>query len=232
VSTEVAHLRLLGGFALRVDGRCVPVPPAGQRVLAYLALNGRNLTRVHLAGILWPDVRAGRAAANLRAAIWRAAGPDVAVLVASRTHVRLDDSVVIDHEAALARARDLLDPAPATLDGEPAEIGELLPGWDADWLIPERERLRQLRLHALDAMCERLTTAGRAGEAVRAGRACVAAEPLRESAQRCLIRAYLACGDVSSARAQYAAYCALLAREFGVRPSPLAEAIGLELAGA
>jgi DNA-binding SARP family transcriptional activator len=207
VSAEVAHLRLLGGFALRVDGRCVPVPPAGQRVLAYLALHGRNLTRVHLAGILWPDVRSGRAAANLRAAIWRAASPDVAVLVASRTHVRLDDSVVIDHEAALARARDLLDPAPATLDGEPAEIGELLPGWDADWLIPERERLRQLRLHAL-------------------------AEPLRESAQRCLIRAYLACGDISSARAQYAAYCALLAREFGVRPSPLAEAIVPELAGA
>ena len=41
----------------------------------------------------------------------------------------------------------------------------------------ERERFHQLRLHALEALCDRLTTAGRYGEAIDAGLAAVTAEP-------------------------------------------------------
>jgi DNA-binding SARP family transcriptional activator len=230
-AVPVPRLRLLGGFDLHAGARRVPVPPAGQRVVAYLALHGRSLARGHLAGTLWPDVRAVRAAANLRAAVWRAASPDVAVLVASRTHVRLDDAVVVDHEAAVECARHLLDPAAATPDGDATSdlAGELLPGWDADWVVLERERLRQLRLHALDALCDRLTAAGRAGEAVEAGLVSVAAEPLRESAHRCLIRAHLSEGNVAAALRQYEAFRRLLANELGVTPSPLAEAMVRDL---
>jgi hypothetical protein len=47
---------------------------------------------------------------------------------------------------------------------------DLLPGWYADdWVIVEREQFHQLRLYALDSMCEGLTKAGRYGEAVEAG---------------------------------------------------------------
>ena len=40
-------------------------------------------------------------------------------------------------------------------------MGELLPDWYDDWVLLERERFRQLRLHALDALCDDLTRAGR-----------------------------------------------------------------------
>ena len=47
--------------------------------------------------------------------------------------------------------------------------GEILPDWYDDWLLLERERIRQLRLHALEAIrCTRLTAAGRFGEAIEA----------------------------------------------------------------
>lgn len=223
-STAVPHLGLLGGFRLTVGSHPVALPPAAQRVVAYLALHGRVLARDHLAGALWADLSSARAAANLRAALWRAAVPDTVVLVPSRTHVRLADDLVVDHEAALDRARRLvhgLGADPAAVADELA--GDLLPGWDLEWVLPERERVRQLRLHARDALCDRLATTGHGAQAVLVGRACVADEPLRESAHRCLIRAYLAQGDVPAALRQYEHLGVLLAAELGAVPSPLAQ---------
>lgn len=49
-------------------------------------------------------------------------------------------------------------------------------------LLIERERLRQLCLHALEALGERLLVAARIGEALEAVLAAVAMEPLRERA--------------------------------------------------
>lgn len=228
--TGAPHIGLLGGFRLTVDARQLAVQPAAQRVVAYLALHDRGVTRDHLAGALWPDLRPSRASANLRAAIWRAVLPDVTVLVGSRTHVRLDDAVVVDYEAAVDRARRLIWSAADVPDDVPRDLaGDLLPGWEQDWVLTERERIRQLRLHALDALCDRLAATGRGGEAVTVGRAVVAEAPLRESAQRSLIRAYLAQGDAVAARRQYEAYRATLADALGVPPGPLARALVRDL---
>ena len=64
----------------------------------------------------------------------------------------------------------------------------MLPACYDDWVLVQRDRFRQLRLHALEALCERLTASGRYGEAIDAGLAAVCAEPLRESSHRVLIR--------------------------------------------
>ena len=86
-------------------------------------------------------------------------------------------------------------------------------------MVLERERFRQLRLHALEALCRRLTQAGRFGAAVQAGLAAVAGEPLRESAHRTLIQAHLAEGNPGEAVRQYHLYRRLLAGEFAIEPS-------------
>jgi DNA-binding SARP family transcriptional activator len=104
-------------------------------------------------------------------------------------------------------------------------VGELLPGWDEEWLIGERERARQQCVHVLEAICRQMTDAGRAAEAIDAGVAAVAIDPLRESAQRVLISAHLAEGNVSEARRQFDGYCSLLRTELGVDPSPLLTAL-------
>src|SRR3954469_22943413 len=54
--------------------------------------------------------------------------------------------------------------------------GELFPGWDDDWVLLDRERLRQLRMHALEALADRLAMAHRYGEAVQAAYWAVRAE--------------------------------------------------------
>ena len=77
----------------------------------------------------------------------------------------------------------LLDPSTELRGADVAPIwrpGQLLPDWYDDWVAVERERLRELRAHALEALCHRLTAAGRFGEATEAGLAVVRDEPLRE----------------------------------------------------
>jgi DNA-binding SARP family transcriptional activator len=103
--------------------------------------------------------------------------------------------------------------------------GDLLPDWYDDWVVYERERLRQLRLHALELRCGELSRQGRYAEATDAGLAAVAGDPLRETAQRALIAAYLAEGNPSDALRQYDLYRRTLAETLGLTPSPCMHAL-------
>ena len=99
-----------------------------------------------------------------------------------------------------------------------ADFVELLPGWYDDWALFERERIRQLLLHALEALALQLVDQQRSAEAVSVAMMAVAAEPLRESAQRVLIVTHLAEGNVAEARRAYRSYQRLVQRELGVLP--------------
>ena len=93
----------------------------------------------------------------------------------------------------------------------------MLPDWYEDWVAFERERFRQLRAHALESLCDRLTAAGRFGEAIEAGLAAARIEPLRESAQRAIIRVAPRRGERGEALDQYRRFCKLLRNELGLR---------------
>lgn len=98
---------------------------------------------------------------------------------------------------------------------------ELLPEWEDEWLVPERERLRQLRLHALDEDAHRLAAQEHYGAAVDVALAAVCMDPLRESAHRTLIAVHLAEGNLAEAdRALQRCRRTLLA-ELGVDASPV-----------
>jgi DNA-binding SARP family transcriptional activator len=216
------ELSLLGGFELRWAGRAVSVPRSGQRLLALLALHARSLERLWVAGTLWLDLPEERAGASLRSALWRLPRPGGTAMVdASATHLRLAGDVAVDLAELAARAGSLERPdVPGDLDLAPSLLAsDLLPDWYEDWVVLERERFRQLRLHALEALCQRLTRARRFGQAVQAGLAAVAGEPLRESAHRTLIQAHLAEGNPGEALRQYRLYRRLLADELAIEPS-------------
>ena len=103
------------------------------------------------------------------------------------------------------RARQLLEGRQTLDDLSPASFAaDLLPSWYDDWVIVERERLRQIRVHALEELSRRLAAGHRYGDAIDAALAAIAADPLRESAHRRLIEAHLAEGNVSEAIRQYA----------------------------
>jgi DNA-binding SARP family transcriptional activator len=82
----------------------------------------------------------------------------------------------------------------------------------------ERERLRQLRLHALEALAVTLAEQRRFASAVEVGLAAVRIEP-RESAHRAVIRVHLAEGNVTQAMRQYRLRHRLFEQELGLEPS-------------
>ena len=218
------RLSLLGGFELRCTGRDVAVARSGQRLLALLALQARPLERCWVAGTLWLDATEERAGASLRSALWRLPQPGgTAVVEATTTHLRLARDLAVDVQELTGLAQGLELPTARAGDDhlDPSVLAsDLLPDWYEDWVVLERERYRQLRLHALEALSARLTEAGRFGAAVQAGLAAVAGEPLRESAHRTLIQAHLAEGNPGEAVRQYHLYRRLLATELAIDPSP------------
>jgi DNA-binding SARP family transcriptional activator len=217
-------VRVLGRLALTHGDRTVPVPPGSRRLLAYLALHRAGVDRRSAAGVLWPTVAEGRAAGNLRSALWRLQRVECALVRVEQCSLRLGDDVRVDLHAVEAWADRVLAGTATTGDlaVDPGVIAdlELLPGWYEDWAVATGARLRLRLLHALDALSRLLQQAGRPMEAVEAVHVAVLAEPLRESGQRALIEAHQAAGDWVAARRQYDLFRRLLRREVGVEPSP------------
>jgi DNA-binding SARP family transcriptional activator len=221
------ELDLLRGFALRINHRKVPLILSVQRLVAFLALRDRPLTRNCVAGALWPDIAPPRANACLRSSLWRIQRLDGVVIEATSRELQLSQNVLVDVRTAETRARRLVQTMAACDDILTTKTqldlsADILPDWyEDDWAAAAREHFYHLRLHALEAMCERLTSAGRHGEAVQAGLVAVRAAPLRESAHCVLVKAHLAAGNRSEALLQYDRCRWLLRDELGLEPSHL-----------
>lgn len=225
----------MGEFRLLVGDDLVHLPVQCQRVLALLAVRGSPQNRSTVAGTLWQDVAEDRAKANLRNAVWRIQSASASVLRCTRTALELDATVPLDLTEAQRRAQQLVyGPDDLLLPGAIQVLErDLLPDWDEDWLSADRERQRQLRMHALEVLSAALCRGGRYPEAVSAALAAVSAEPLRESSQRALICAHLSEGNLSEAVRQLTSYRRLLDTELGVVPSaPLEAVVGAALAAA
>jgi DNA-binding SARP family transcriptional activator len=220
---SMALVSVLGGLSLSCDGRRLAVPPGSRRLLAYLALHPAGVDRRVAAGVLWPAVEDGRAAGNLRSALWRLQQVGCPLVVAEQSWLGLADDAEVDLTRLEAWATRVLAqaPAPGDLGVDPGPIAELelLPGWYDDWVLAIRERMQLRLLHALEALSRLLQRAGRPAAAVEAMHVAVLAEPLRESGQLALIEAHQAAGDWLAARRQYDAFRSILRREIGVEPS-------------
>jgi DNA-binding SARP family transcriptional activator len=217
------RLCLLGGFSLMVGDDMVSLSPHLQRLLALLSLSEASLARRYVGGALWGDSTEQRAHGSLRSALWKLRDSSLDVIELVGDSMRLSADVHVDVREATGLARGLLrghfeDEALQLL--EPALLSELLPGWYDEWVLVERERHRQLSLHALEALCEHLIGQSRFGPAVLAGLAAVSREPLRESAYRVLMKAYLAEDNTYEAIRTYDRYVAVATRELGIGPSP------------
>jgi DNA-binding SARP family transcriptional activator len=230
VTTGLARLTLLNSFELVCDGAKVQLPMSVQRVIAFVALHDHPLLRPYVAGSLWLDTPEERAHANLRSALWRLHRSGDHVIEADGQLLRLDAAVVVDLTEAETLARRILHEDQGALDLAPEALaGDLLPDWYDDWVVIERERFRQLRLRSLDVLCERLTQAGRLGEALDAGLFALAGEPLRESAHRALVRVHLAEGNAADAIRQYRLCRQLLKDQLGIEPSEQMRQLMLEI---
>jgi DNA-binding SARP family transcriptional activator len=219
MAAERLEVTLLGGFRVDTRAGTVDVPVSAQRLVAYLALQERPVPRRQVAGILWPDIDDERSGAALRSTLWRSRRCG-ALVTASRDTLRISPTVDVDASRLARFAGALGDEAAAA--GVPTGIRfdrELLPGWYEDWVVEERERLRQLVLRALVALVPSLIAGGRADEAVGLGQQAVRLEPLSETSHQSLIAAYLAAGDRARALRQFDEHAVLLRSELGLAPS-------------
>jgi DNA-binding SARP family transcriptional activator len=234
-SSSPLRISLLGRFGL-VDsvGTSIPVANGTQRLLSLLALRDRIVHRASVAGALWPDVSESHAHASLRSALLRVPDAARSVVAVSDAELSLAEGVDVDVRDAQALAHRLLDDAvPASPDDVSRSAisllsSDLLPGWRDEWVTPDAEGWRQLRLHALESLTDRLAAQTRYGDALTAAMAAIKAEPLRESAHAALIRVHLAESNQSEALRQFERYQQLLRSELGIEPTPrLRELIGI-----
>ncbi|HMA33539.1 MAG TPA: BTAD domain-containing putative transcriptional regulator, partial [Chloroflexia bacterium] len=221
------HIRLLGD--LRVSYGETPITtitsPRVQALLAYLVLHrDAPQLRAHLAFLLWPDTAEARARANLRKLLHelRQALPDPdRWLMASAGALQWCPTAAITLDVA-----DFVDAlqGPRTRAGLEAAIAQytadLLPSCYDDWILDERERLRQGFVQALQGLLTLLEAEHAFGPAIGYADRLIAHDPLQEASHRRLIQLYTRLGDYAAAVRAYHQCAAILERELGVAPSP------------
>ncbi|MEX1023006.1 MAG: BTAD domain-containing putative transcriptional regulator [Dehalococcoidia bacterium] len=218
---------MLGAFQFADGGSVLVLPGGSQRLIAFLALRDRTVSRSATAGTLWPEASEAHAHAALRSALSRLEAIPRRAVHVDAVDLKLVSEVNVDIRDARALANRLLvvGGAQAAADTTAAAVmalsTDLLPDWYDDWAMLESEDWRQLRLHALDALANRLTDDGRFADAIGAALAAVRGEPLRETANATLIHVHLAEGNPSEALAAFERYRILLRDELGLDPSPL-----------
>ena len=229
------EVRLLGKFAVRVDGQPVELPlSAAQSLLAYLMLTaGTAHRRERLAGLLWPDMTEPSAKANLRHTLWRlrkALGERDYLLVDDLT-VAFDataeywlDARVIGAKVEISTTTDELIRAASVYEGE------LLPGFYDEWAALERERLQAAFERKMTLLVERLAGARRWPEALEWGERWIALGGAPEPAYRALMLGHAGLGDLSAMAAAFQRCAEALRRELGVAPSEQTRALYERLA--
>jgi tetratricopeptide (TPR) repeat protein len=131
----------------------------------------------------------------------------------------------------------------AVAEGTPAALeravglyrGDLLAGLGVtappfeDWLMTERERLRELALEALARLLTGQRAAGETAPAVQSARRLLALDPLQEAVHRTLMRLYAQAGRRDAALRQYQDCVDALRRELDAEPEAETKALYQEI---
>src|SRR5262245_4436173 len=222
-------LSLLGGFQARLDdGPLLALPAKAQALLAYLAARpGLAHPRDKLAALLWGGTGEEQARSNLRHTLFTirkaVRGLSREVFVAEAQAVALEppavDTDVLTFEKLVAEGTaEAFERAAALYQGE------LLEGLSVDeppfeeWLLAERERLRELALEALARVLAHQSKSQATERAIQTAIRLLAFDPLQEAAHRALMRLYVRQGRRATALKQYQMCVGVLRRELNTEP--------------
>lgn len=236
------HIQLLGGFQLHYnDAPVVTVIQARQQsLLAYLLLHRHApQSRQHLAFLFWPDSTEAQARTNLRRELYQLRHTlpeaDQFLAVGAQTvQWRADASYtldVTDFERALAVADE------AQRLGQIATVctwlaqaikvytDDLLPSCYDEWMLNDREQLRQRYLSALERLVQLLEEQGQHRDAIEVAERLLRHDPIHEQTYQRLMRLHVLNGDRAHALRVYHLCTAALQRELSVEPSPETHAL-------
>ena len=238
------HIHLLGDFLL-VSGE-TPVmtinSPRLQSLLAYLVLHRTApQDRSHLAFLMWPDSTEARAHSSLRKLLHqlRQAFPAIDhFLLSDRQSLYWQPGAdafwtldVGDFEQAIAQAEQAEQRQDMTMIRHALEQamslyrGDLLPSCYDEWILPERDRLRQLFLSAAERLIVLLEQERDYDSAIPAAQQLLRQDPLHEATYRQLMRLHALRDDRAAALRVYHTCARLLERELGTEPGEVTRAV-------
>ena len=253
------HLYLLGPPEVRLGERLLTFPTRKTlALLIYLALEGGEQPREHLAALLWPESSPQRSHASLRntlghlqSALRQASGQaQTTYLSVSHNALALNlgadnhlDLHTVERAYAQARAdRSSRTPPegsaslPLLQSAAACHRGDFLagfslgdaPGFD-DWAAVQREVWRRRLGLILDRLSEIQFARGELASTAETASLWIALDALNEVAYRRKMRAHFAAGERGQALETYDACRAVLAVELSVEPEPDTEALAARI---
>jgi DNA-binding SARP family transcriptional activator len=181
-------------------------------LLAYLAIVG-PVSRSRAAGLLWPDTSESRARNNLRQLLHR--------LRAAAPIVHGDDPLSLAPDVDTDVTRILGGSANGSGYPIGGVVAELLAGVDYadcdelnEWLLVERERIRQAQRVALESEADRFEREGDFNPALATAHLLLEMEPVSEAAHRRIMRLHYLNNDRPAALEAYHRCQAILRQVF------------------
>jgi predicted ATPase/DNA-binding SARP family transcriptional activator/Tfp pilus assembly protein PilF len=234
------RLTLLGGGQISLeDAAPLALQLAKmQALLFYLAVDGRTSARSLLTDLLWSELAAGDGQRNLRvtlSALRRQLGDYLHITRNAITFVRdapywLDvEQFQVQTARAAAFPSQALSPAVAAQVAEALALyqGEFLAGFAVanaprfeEWVLTERERLRQRALLAGELLLDYYLAANADPLGIALAQRLLVLEPWQERIHRQLIQLLARNGQRAAALQQYELCRRWLAEGLGVAPEP------------
>lgn len=228
---------LLGGFQASLDSGAAAALPTRktQALLAYLASEpGRPCPRGALACLLWGEHGDLQARKSLRQAVYalrRAmSAVDGPLLLVEGDGIAVNPTA-IEVDVACFRALAAEGSPEALERAATLYRGDFLHGFRLEepafeeWLMSERERLRELALAALAALLAHHARTGATERGIQTAVRLLALDPLQEAAHRALMGLYARQGRRAAALRQYRTCVDLLRRELRTEPDAATRAL-------
>jgi len=220
------EVKLFGQPDIRIAGAPVKLAKrsATLAMIAMLVLKrGRPVSRESLAFTLFPDHNEANALAELRRYLYRAnrALPDrngEAWILGDAETVHWNgeaDAYVDVFEFERLAADRATQPQAVGL-----YAGDLLENVYDDWVLSERERLRDRYFGLLDDLIERFRAERNFTAAIGCAKRVLSSDPWREDALRSLVALRYESGDTAGALAEYDRFARRLRDELAIAPMP------------
>jgi len=216
-------------------GEPIKIRPQAMVLLAYLLLyRNRSHRRDMLAGLFWGDMDEKHAKRCLNTAIWRLRRrlkvddhPECSILdTFTPGEIKFNQKADcwLDVDIFESKIMSGLAKQDSELEIQNLEeahqlyVGDLLEGFYDDWVLRERERLRELYLKSLASLMKFHQLDGNLEKSLICGQCILDMDPLREEICRSMMRMYVSNGQRNLAIQQYKNCCENLEAELDIPP--------------
>jgi DNA-binding SARP family transcriptional activator len=238
------EVRLFGGLDVSLDETSLGAFPTcwSAGLFAYLALKrGRLIQRDMLATLFWPEETDQQARKKLRTALWRARshikrlnGPAGTLFKATGQQIGLSrEGVWVDVDQFDTWLSSVKVAGVERIEAMERSVslyaGHFMDGYDFEWIVYERERLRLAFLSTLESLLSYHMERQEWALAIQKGHTILGHDPLREHVHQCLMLCHHLMGNRPLAIRQYQACARVLEEELGIAPMEATQTLCKEI---